>query len=299
MEQVRRTESIWYPELHPELKMRGKCYRPSVLQVNAKCKRECMGCVGLECGLRTALTRFTEVYCDEFDQKRHVLTKNGAAVMGDQQTQQSQSVYCPAVQLTLSELSTSDQLKRPLALTDHINYNGSLAKHREMIIMRISGLTTMMNQTLKCCNIERIVLTSGDQPVELNVSFNLLFLHPVLQLTSVQLGRAFQSSMAMTKLVKQSSASTASLLQASNQNFDPNATEVNGKVDIDFSELQLSCCKKQNCPHGSSKQLTMMAENNSYGNFVKMSTIRGRRAVLNWKCNRKLESQEAKDGLDK
>lgn len=24
MEQVRRTESIWYPELHPELKMRGE-----------------------------------------------------------------------------------------------------------------------------------------------------------------------------------------------------------------------------------------------------------------------------------
>lgn len=44
--------------------------------------------------------------------------------MGDQQTQQSQK--STAIQLTLSELPTSEQLKRPLALRDHIVYNGSL-----------------------------------------------------------------------------------------------------------------------------------------------------------------------------
>lgn len=32
MEQVRRTESIWYPELHPELKMRGEKSQMTSLQ---------------------------------------------------------------------------------------------------------------------------------------------------------------------------------------------------------------------------------------------------------------------------
>lgn len=54
-----------------------------------------------------------------------------------------------------------------------------------------------------------------------------------------------------------------------NWNFDPNAVEVNGKADIDFSELQLSSKSwqeakfKSSFSHGSPRWLTMRNENNS------------------------------------
>lgn len=70
------------------------------------------------------------------------------------------------------------------------------------------------------------------------------------------------------------SQSAASL----NQNSDLNAAEVNGEVDIDFSELQLSSELLQEAAfqprlsHGSPRQLIAMAESSSHINFVMVTS---------------------------
>ncbi|KAJ7403275.1 hypothetical protein BTVI_78791 [Pitangus sulphuratus] len=58
-----------------------------------------------------------------------------------------------------------------------------------------------------------------------------------------------------------------------NQNLDPNVTEVNGKVDIDLNGLQLSTELQHFSPHGSSRQLTVVSENNSNVHFVMVTSV--------------------------